>query len=115
MNRRKIGDAGEELAWKFLEMRGYELLTRNFHTQLGEVDLICRDGDEIVFVEVKKRNSDLFGDAAEAVTQAKLEKIIAAAEEWLQQNDLENELFRIDVIAIDGQEIDHFESVGLEI
>jgi len=100
--RKNFGNTGEQLAEKFLKLRGLEILERNFHTKEGEVDLIAREGEMIIFVEVKARRSSKFGTALESVDESKLEKIEAAGCKFLQDNSLENAEWRIDVIAIDG-------------
>ena len=93
------GALGERLAEEFLTGLGYTILARNFRTRLGEIDLIAREGEVIVFVEVKLRASDRFGLPREAVTAAKQQKLILAAEEWLAaQQDAVHA--RFDVIEI---------------
>lgn len=81
-----------------------KILAKNFHAREGEVDIVARDrdGETIIFVEVKARRNQKFGSAIEAVDERKLEKIAAAGERFLQKNSLENSAWRVDVIAIDG-------------
>ena len=67
-NRRIQGKAGEDLAARFLESNGFNILERNYHFERGEIDLVAEEGDELVFIEVKARNSTLFGAPEEAVT-----------------------------------------------
>ena len=83
MNRRALGKAYEEKAAAFLESRGYEILERNFSSPGGEIDLIARDGQYLVFVEVKLRKSDRFAAAAEYVDRRKQERIKSTAQMWL--------------------------------
>lgn len=64
----RIGKIGEKLAAEYLEKHGYEIITTNFYTKRGEIDIIARKDNEIVFVEVKTRSSDSFGKPVEAVT-----------------------------------------------
>jgi len=99
---KNFGNDGELLARKFLENRGLEILATNFHSKEGEVDLICRDGSEIIFVEVKARRSAKFGSAIESVNDTKLEKIVKAGEQFLIENSLENIDWRVDLIAIEN-------------
>lgn len=99
--KKNFGNDGEILAGKFLVSRGLEILKTNFHSKDGEVDLICRDGAEIVFVEVKARRSAKFGAAVEAVGEAKLVKIAAAGQKFLLENSLENADWRVDLITIE--------------
>ncbi|EKD64076.1 MAG: hypothetical protein ACD_51C00075G0001 [uncultured bacterium] len=99
---------GENMARDFLLSKGYEILAMNFRAgQMGEVDIVCRDGDEVVFVEVKMRSGNDFGEPEEAVGLRKLAKIRRVAEIYLSQNRLEKSLWRIDVIAIKNNEIEH--------
>lgn len=107
-SRRLFGNAQEKQASAFLKQRGYRIIERQFTTKFGEIDLIAKDGDEIVFVEVKARRSKLFGFPEESVTKTKLEKIMRVAEIFLQLRHLEKTPHRIDVIAIEGAEIEHF-------
>lgn len=109
--RKNFGNTGEILAEKFLCEKGFEILARNFHTREGEVDLIARDATQIVFVEVKARRNAKFGAAIESVSEEKLNKIVMAGEQWLQQNNLDGASYRVDVIAIDSGKIEHFEGV----
>jgi len=105
-----IKNEGEEIAQKFLFSKGYEILERNFHAgQLGEIDIVCRDGDEIVFVEVKMRSSDGFGDPEDAVDFRKLAKIARVAEVYLGGA---RSKWRIDVVGIKGKEIVHIQDVS---
>ena len=109
--KKNFGNTGEILAEKFLREKGFEILTQNFHTREGEVDIIAKDKTQIVFVEVKARRNSKFGKAIESVSDAKLNKIVIAGEKWLQQNSLENASYRVDVIAIDNGKIQHFAGV----
>ena len=113
--RRLFGNKAERQAAKFLKAKGMTILARQFQTRFGEIDLIACDGDEIVFVEVKARQSDAFGAPEEAVTQTKLRKIAAVGEQFLDQRALNTVAFRIDVVAIITEptlEIRHIVGVG---
>jgi len=99
--RRLFGNQSERRAELFLKKKGYKILDRQFSTRFGEVDIVARDGDEIVFVEVKARRSAAFGHPEESVTSAKLQKIAAAGEIYLQKHQLMHLTYRIDVVAID--------------
>ncbi len=114
--RRLFGNRGEDQAADFLLAKGYKILARQYRTRFGEIDLIAKDGDEIVFVEVKARQSNHFGYPEEAVTSGKLEKIIQVGEFYLKENAWEHLPFRIDVVAIEGKDgsanILHLEAVG---
>ncbi|NBS41256.1 YraN family protein [bacterium] len=98
--RRAFGDAGETLAASFLARAGFSILDRQVRTPFGEIDLVCEDGDELVFAEVKTRQSDEFGYPEEAITPAKFRHMVASAEAFLAARGWENRLWRIDVLAI---------------
>jgi putative endonuclease len=98
--RREFGDAGENLAASFLVSSGMRLLDRNVNTPFGEVDLLCEDGDEIVFAEVKTRQSDEYGYPEESITPGKFRHMSASAESVLSERGWENRFWRLDVVAI---------------
>ena len=79
MNRRETGSRYEKQAAVFLEQKGYEILEMNFRCRRGEIDLVARDGEYLVFVEVKYRADLRCGRPAEAVTPAKIQRIRTAA------------------------------------
>jgi putative endonuclease len=110
--RRLFGNSAERRAGQYLKKQGYKILAKQFTTKFGEIDLIARDGDEIVFVEVKARTSDRFGLPEESVTPKKLEKIALVGQEFLQRKRLHDAPFRIDVVAIDGEGLRHLKAVG---
>ena len=99
MTNKELGEAGESYAMDVLISKGYVLVERNFRWQRAEVDLIMSDGNELVFVEVKTRNSDYFGDPLQTVTRSKQRQIIKAANAYLQENSRMEEA-RFDVVAI---------------
>lgn len=97
----QVGARGEKLACEFLRHNGYKILYRNFRARRGgEVDVICRDNDTLVFVEVKTRTSEDFGRPFEAVNLAKQRLISRGALAWLQLLDNPDILFRFDVVEI---------------
>jgi putative endonuclease len=77
------GRAAEELAARSLERQGLEILERNYRCRAGEIDLVARDGDTLVFVEVRFRGSESFGGARASVDRAKQRRILAAARHYL--------------------------------
>src|SRR5881275_1797708 len=102
------GALGEKLASRFLRRHGYKILYRNFRGRRGgEIDIICRDGDTLVFVEVKTRTREDFGRPIESVNAAKRKLISRGALAWLQLLDNPDILVRFDVVEIvlaeDGQ------------
>lgn len=112
--RRQFGNEAEKEAARFLKKAGMKILERQYRTRFGEIDLIAKDGDEIVFVEVKARKSAVFGYPEESVTARKLEKIARVGEHYLaRKGDVPH---RIDVVAIeydqDPPRITHLRAVG---
>jgi putative endonuclease len=94
------GAWGEELALRYLTRRGYVLIERNYRTRYGELDLILRDKDTLVFTEVKLRHGLGFGDPLEAVTPRKQAAIRALAEQYLSEKEPHFDALRFDVIGI---------------
>lgn len=95
------GRAGEERAAAFLEQAGYRVVQRNLRLPGGEIDLVCRDGTVIVFVEVKFRTSGRFGSALSAVGAAKRRTLRRLAADFVQIV-APNARYRFDVVAVDG-------------
>lgn len=98
--RINLGKRGEDIAARFLLEKGLALITRNYRDKFGEVDIIAKDRETLVFVEVKTRRSNRFGLPEEAVTPAKQQKIIRVASNYLVQHQLLDAPVRFDVIAI---------------
>lgn len=98
---RQIGNRGEDLACEYLKKQGYKILGRNFYIRGGEIDIIAKDKDTLVFVEVKARFSDKFGLAREAVTSWKIRSLIKSAEVYIAKNRLGSVGYRFDLVAID--------------
>ncbi len=94
------GDLNEKVALDFLESKGLKLITSNYHSRYGEIDLIMLDKEVLVFVEVRFRRSNQFGGAAMSITPAKQRKIALTAMQFLQKNRKTESLCRFDVIAI---------------
>lgn len=97
------GGAAEDGAARFLERHGLEVLARNYRTKLGEIDLVARDGDTLVFVEVRLRTPGGYGGGAESITPAKRRRIIQAARHYLARLRREPPC-RFDVVTLDGGE-----------
>jgi putative endonuclease len=100
LDRISLGISGEDLACRELERRGYAVLARRYRTRFGEIDIICRDGPTIVFVEVKARTNERYGEPAEAVTLHKQVKVAAMAEDYLARRHLHGTPCRFDVVAV---------------
>ncbi|MGH9144893.1 MAG: YraN family protein [Vicinamibacterales bacterium] len=95
-----LGKTGEDLACAELERRGYAIIARRYRRRGGEIDIICREGDTIVFVEVKARDSRAFGDAAEAVTPFKRRRMAQLALDYVARHHLAGRPCRFDVVAV---------------
>ncbi len=100
-SRKKAGNEAEQQACKHLQAQGLKLLEKNFSTKAGEVDLIMRDNETLVFVEVRYRKNTDFGGAAASVTAKKQQRIIKAALAY-QQKHMPQSSMRFDVVAIEG-------------
>lgn len=102
---RTVGSDAEQLADKFLKCQGLATVTRNFRCRLGEIDLIARDGDAIVFVEVRYRASNRFSRAGQTVDIHKQRKLIRTAALFTAMRPkYANCVMRFDVVAIDADE-----------
>ena len=98
--RHSIGKDGEEIATKFLENKGYKILNRNFLTRHGKIDIIAKDKEEYVFIEVKTRKSNKYGEPIDAINNNKIKHLKSAINYYLYINKLENKFIRIDVIEV---------------
>ena len=97
-----IGDKAENYALKYLKNQGLKLITKNYLTKLGEIDIIMLDKKTLVFIEVRYRKNSLFGNALESIDFKKQQKIIKAAQLFLDEfNQYDEFSCRFDVIAID--------------
>ncbi len=97
----RLGARGEKLACRFLRQNGYKVLYRNFRGRRGgEIDIVCRDRDTLVFVEVKTRTREDFGRPIEAVGLAKRRRISMGGLAWLRLLDNPEILFRFDVVEV---------------
>lgn len=103
-SRKTTGHTGEEAAVRYLEQQGYIILERNFRLRIGEVDIIARHGEYLVFIEVKTRRTKNFGSPFEAVDIRKQQQIIKVASAYLQGRELP---VRFDVVAVylNGQDV----------
>jgi putative endonuclease len=97
---RDRGRCGEDMAWEYLRKRGYKILERNYRCRYGEIDLIAKDGETIVFVEVKSRRSAAFGEPEASVGLAKQKKISTVALCYLEEKYLHDQPARFDVVSI---------------
>lgn len=99
-NNRSRGRQGEEMAADYLAQKGLRIVARNYRYDQGEVDLVCEDGGELVFVEVKTRTSTMFGEPEEAVTESKQEQLRKVAEGYCQEYGLDDQYYRFDIVTV---------------
>ncbi len=99
-SRIDLGKTGEDLACRELERRGYAIVARRYRRRRGELDIIARDGETVVFVEVKTRHDRAFGPAAEAVGFVKRRRMARLAMDYVLRHHLTNRPCRFDVVAI---------------
>lgn len=114
-NNQELGKLGEDLATKYLQKIGYIIIDRNFRCKQGEIDIIAKYKQEIIFIEVKTRTNLNYGEPAEAVTQLKQKHIERATEYYIYRNNLYKLFIRIDIIEVyikkDKYRINHIKQV----
>ena len=106
---RALGAIAERRAAEFLQHKGYKVVDRNWTCRGGEIDLVCSDGDTLVFVEVRARSSTSHGTPLETVVDLKRRRLIRAAEIYLHLRKCADRACRFDVVAITGDDIEHVE------
>lgn len=100
--RQQFGRLGESLAVRHLRNRGYRILARNYRNRFGEIDIVARHGDALVFVEVKARSSARFGPSRAAVDRSKQKKISMVALGYLKEHRQTDAKARFDVVCVDA-------------
>lgn len=106
-SKQLIGNKGEKLACIFLSNNGYEIIEQNFRYKRAEVDIIAKKESFIIFIEVKTRKNNQYGNPEEFVSERKQELFHEVAEYYLEENVIEFNL-RFDIISVMGEEIEHF-------
>lgn len=96
---KNLGDFGEAAAAEYLINHGYDIVERNFRTRFGEIDIIARLGQKLIFTEVKTRSSEMYGLPSEAVDRRKQKHMRLAAEEYFRENNCECEV-EFDVLEV---------------
>lgn len=99
-SKQELGKAGEDVSCIYLEQIGYRIIERNFHCRQGEIDIIAKDRDEYVFIEVKTRSNTFFGRPKEAVNRPKQKHIYQSTRFYLYLHGLNNVFVRFDVIEV---------------
>jgi len=100
MNNKQKGDLGEDIACRYLLSKGAEILESNYKIKTGEIDIITKLENEIVFVEVKSRSNIKYGYPSEAVNYKKIKKIVNTAKYYILKKNLHNVPIRFDVIEV---------------
>lgn len=107
----ETGKLYEDKAVEYLKGLGYEILERNYTIPCGEIDIIARDGEYVVFIEVKYRHNIEFCEPMETITACKLKRITATANHYISKHG-EEDYYRFDAIAFVGEEIEHIQNIS---
>jgi putative endonuclease len=115
--RRAIGRYGETVAARHLLEQGLELLDRNWRCDAGEIDLVLRDGEVLVFCEVKTRSGTAYGHPLEAVDAVKTDRLVRLADRWMEERGVVAADVRFDVVAVlrsrrGAAEVEHLRGLG---
>lgn len=103
-DQQELGKFGEKIAREFLEKKNYQIITQNYKNYFGEIDLIAKDSNFFVFIEVKTRLKNTFGRPEESINRQKQKKLIRISNQYLLENKIEEENYRIDCLAIEIDE-----------
>lgn len=111
VSAKEIGELGEKLAQSYLRKLGFKILATNWHYGHLELDIVAKDGEQLVIVEVKARSGIRYEHPSEAVTNGKIKRIVEAADAYIQENNITLET-RFDVITViffgQRHELEHF-------
>ena len=111
MNNRRQGNDFESLAADYLKRNGMCVLEQNYYCKMGEIDIVAKDGEYLVFVEVKYRKNKRAGSAAEAVNFNKMRKISRCADVYMMQHRVSGNIsVRFDVVAIEEGHLTHYKN-----
>ena len=117
MNKDEIWKMGEEVARKYLKKKGYKIIEQNYRTKYAEIDIIAKDQNMLVFVEVRTKTSERFGLPEETINRKKLQKLLLNAKAYVKMKEWEGQ-YRIDAVCIilspEGKlrRINHYEEIG---
>lgn len=115
--RKQFGNEGELYASEYLSKKGLQVVSKQYKTPFGEIDLVCLDGNEVVFVEVKSRKNQVFGYPEDSVTVGKMQHLLHSADYILEKEHWLNQPWRVDVVSLEYGESDpvvsHF--IGIDI
>lgn len=113
-SRQRLGKLGEQAVAKHLQRYGYKILVQNYRCKLGEIDIIAKDGPDLVFIEVKTRSGTSYGSPAAAVNSRKQRQISKAAQCYLAEQSLFDSPARFDVVSVfcDHNNNHHFDHIN---
>lgn len=101
MSNKNLGDNGEQLACQYLQKQGYKILERNYRIRGGEIDIVAKEGNVLVFVEVKTRWSHDYGLPAESMTSWKIKALLKTAKFYVQKIHWGEKEYRLDFVGVD--------------
>jgi putative endonuclease len=101
MKKQETGKLGEDLACRALKKKGYRILERNYRCRYGEIDVVARKGDYLVFVEVRSKTGAAFGTPEESVTAQKKQRLAASIMSYLESHGTTQENWRVDFVAVE--------------
>ncbi len=104
--KKNLGKLGESIACRYLREKGYKIIDQNYRTRYGEIDIVAKEDDFFVFIEVKTRTNRLFGFPEEAIDVRKQHKLAVTAEHYLATHHLYEKKYRIDSVAVEISERD---------
>ena len=110
MDKKSSGKAAENIAASFLEKKGYKILERNFYSKFGEIDIIAKDKDTLVFVEVRSKSYSSFGNPEETVNIFKVKKILKTAQFYILKKNPDFKEIRFDIISFLHNNISHIKN-----
>jgi putative endonuclease len=100
MDRLSLGKTSEEIAVRFLKRNRFKIIERNFSCKVGELDIIAKDKNSFVFIEVRSTRGSLFHNPLDSITSSKINKLRILAQIWLKKYGINNATLRFDVIGI---------------
>ena len=101
MIRKEVGNRGERIAKDFLKKKGYRIIEMNYHCREGEIDIVAKKKDYLVFIEVRTKTGAGYGSPEESITSAKKEKLIASALSYIDTHNNLPSYWRIDFVAVE--------------
>lgn len=112
MDRKEIGNLGEEYTARFLRSNGCEILARNFTIRGGELDIVAKKGDILHIVEVKTRKPNPLSSGGQAITPKKIASVVRAASAYIAQNEIDLScVFDVAIVEVDGEKITGFQYI----